>query len=235
MKNRISIGFAALSFVAATLFILLVSAVIGYHAYVKARGVKNANFVAIIVKQALGSIRGGVRTEFSASNASNVFAWWLPLKPATLSSGSAGGKYLAFSVLPNMVAILAAFASFVFVAVKVVKGFKEKATDKAALRLRRGAIFLFGGMVCAMLVGMVRGFVTAETSLLFHVCYLGFIALAITQLGDCKRGNLIVWTIVGLVAVNFLACLPALYGFAAPTGWAKAFGWTAWVNNGFFR
>lgn len=234
-KNRIAFGFAALSFIAATVFIVLISAIGCYHAYVKARDAQNVSFLSMLFRQALGSVRGSVRTEFSAANASNVFAWWLPLKPATLSSGAAGGKYLAFSVLPNMFAVLAAFASFVFVAYKVVKGYVKKESDKETRRLRRGAIVLFSGMVCAMLVGILRAGVTAETSLIFHVCYLGFIALAATQLPKGKIENIAVWTTVGLVAINFVLCLPALYGFAAPAGWAKAFGWTAWVNNGIFR
>lgn len=234
-KSRISIGFAALSFVAATLFLGLFAAVCCHHGYVKARNASDVGFLMIFFKQTVGSLHGYVLTANSAANASNVLAWWLPLKPATLSGGMAGGKYLAFSVLPNMVAVLAAFASFVFVAYKVIKGLVNKDADKETLRLRRGAIVLFSGMVCAMITATVRGGVTAETSLIFHVCYLGVIALAATQIPKGKIGNIALWATVSLVVVNFLLCLPALYGFAVPTGWAKAFGWTAWVNNGFFR
>ncbi|MBQ8343326.1 MAG: hypothetical protein IJY21_04385 [Clostridia bacterium] len=234
-KTRISIGFAALSFVAATAFLILIAAICAYHGYVKARNAGNAGFLTILFKQTVGSLRGYAPTQYSAASASNVLAWWLPLKPSTLSSGFAGGKYLAFSVLPNMVAILAAFVSFIYVAVKVVMGFVKKETDKETLRLRRNAIILLSGMVCAMIMATVRMGVTAEMSLIFHVCYLGFIALAATLLPKGKLGNIVLWGVVGLVAVNFVACLPALYGFAVPMGWAKAFGWTAWVNNGFFR
>lgn len=234
-KNRISIGFAALSFVAATIFILLISAIAGYHAYANARAGEDTGFLSVFFKQTVGSLRGFAETEYATANASNVFAWWLPLKPATLLIGNAGGKYLAFSVVPNMVAILVSLASFAFVAYKVIKGFVTKANDKETLRLRRGAIILFAGMACAMITATVRMGVTAETSLLFHVCYLGFIALAATQLPKGKIGCIALWSVVGLVAVNFALCLPALYGFAVPTGWAKAFGWTAWVNNGIFR
>ena len=234
-KNRIAVGFAALSFVAATIFILLISAVCGYHAYAKARSAGDAGFITVLVKQTLGSLRGVAPTAYSAANASNVLAWWLPLKPATLIASMAGGKYMAFSVVPNMFAILAAFVSFVYVAYKVVNGFVKKEEDKAALRLRRNAIILFSGMVCAMIMATLRMGVTAEMSLLFHVCYLGFIALAAMQLPAGKIGNIALWSVVGLVAINFVLCLPALYGFAVPTGWAKAFGWTAWVNNGIFR
>ena len=209
-KNRISIGFAALSFVAATLFLGLLAAVCCYHGYVKARNASDVGFLTIFFKQTVGSLRGYVLTANSVASVSNVLAWWLPLKPATLSSGMAGGKYLAFSVLPNMVAILAAFASFVFVTYKVVKGFVCKASDKETLRLRRGALVLFSGMVCAMITATVRGGVTAEASLLFHVCYLGFIALAATQLPKGKIGNIALWSVVGLVTVNFVLCLPAL-------------------------
>lgn len=234
-KARLSLGFATLSFVAATVFIALIAAICGYHAYVKAHSAGDVGFLTILFKQTLSSVRGFVPTKYAATNASNAFAWWLPLKPATLSSGAAGGKYLAFSVLPNMIAILAAFVSFVYVAVKVVRGFVNKENDKETLRLRRNAIILFSGMVCAMIMASVRAGVTAETSVLFHVCYLGFIALAATQLPKGKIGNIALWGTVALVAVNFVVCLPALYGFAAPMGWAKAFGWTAWLNNGFFR
>lgn len=234
-KKRISLGFAALSFVAITAFILLIAAFLGYQAYAKSRNANDVNFLAVIIKQSLGSLRGFVRTEFSEANASNVLAWWLPLKPATLSSGAVDGKYLAFSVLPNMVAILAALVSFVYVMLKVVKGLVKKATDKATRRLRRGAILLFAGMICAMGAAILRGGVTAETSLLFHVCYLGFIALAATQLSKCKLGKVALCAVVVLVVANFAVCLPALYGFAAPTGWAKAFGYTAWISNGIFK
>lgn len=234
-KTRISICFAVLSFVAVTLFLLLFAAICGYYGYVKARNASGVGFLTILFKQTVGSLRGFVNTQYSAANASNVFAWFLPLKPATLLSGGADGKYSAFSVLPNMVATLAALVSFVFVAYKVVKGFIRKDNDKATLRLRRSAVVLFAGMVCAMITAAARMGVTAESSVLFHVCYLGFIALAATQLPKGKAGEITLWSVVGLVALNFVLCLPALYGFAAPTGWAKAFGWTAWVNNGFFR
>ena len=234
-KNRIAIGFAALSFVAATVFIILLAAIGGYHAYVKARNAEKVGFLTILFRQAWGSGRGFVTTGYSAMNASNVFAWFLPLKPATLASGAAGGKYLAFSVLPNMVATLAALASFVFVLVKVVLGFVKKASDKESLRQRRGAIILLCGMISAMITASVRMGVTAESSLLFHVCYLGFIALAATQLPKNKIGNIALWSVVSLGAVNFALCLPSLYGFAVSTGWVKAYGWTAWLNNGFFR
>lgn len=234
-KKRISICFAALSFVAVTLFLLLFAAICGYYGYVKARNASNVGFLTILFKQTVGSLRGFVNTQYSAANASNVLAWFLPLKPATLLSGGADGKYLTFSVLPNMVATLAAFLSFVFVACKVAKDFVKKNTDKQALRLRRSAVVLFAGMVCAMITATAHGGVTAESSMLFHVFYLGFIALAATQLPQGKKGNVLLWSVVGLVAINFVLCLPALYGFAAPTGWAKAFGWTAWVNNGLLR
>ena len=234
-KNRISIGFAALSFVAVTVFILLLSAVAGYHAYTNARAGRDTGFLSVFFRQTVGSIRGFAKTKYEVANASNVLAWWLPLKPATLYNANVNGKYLAVSVVPNMFAILAALASFGFVAYKVVKGFVKKETDKQTLRLRRSAIILFSGMVCAMLTATVRSGVTAETSLLFHVCYLGFIALAATQLPKGKISEIALWSVVGLVAVNFVLCLPALYGFAVPTGWAKAFGWTAWLNNGIFR
>jgi hypothetical protein len=40
---------------------------------------------------------------------------------------------------------------------------------------------------------------------------------------------------VGLAAAVFVLTLPALYGFAVPTAWAKAFAWTSFISNGFFR
>ncbi|MBQ9714301.1 MAG: hypothetical protein IJV83_03160 [Clostridia bacterium] len=240
-KNRIALGFAALSFIALTIFTVLISGVISYSAYVKARNAENMGFLTILFKQTVGSVRGFVNTEYLAGNASNVLAWWLPVKPATLYSACACNKYLAVSVIPNAIATYAAFASFVFVAVKVVLGYVKKYNDKQTLRLRRNAIVLFAGMLCAMVTATVRGGVTAETGILFHVFYLGFIALAATQLPapETKKvkllSNVAIWSFVGLVAVNFILSLPAIYGFAAPTGWAKAFGWTAWLNNGFFR
>lgn len=241
-KKRISYGFAALSFVMATLVLILVSGVLCYSAFVKAYDEPDLGFLLVLWRGIAESMNGTMTTDYLASNLSNVFAWFVPAKAATLYSVSAEGEYLAWNVLPNAVATYASLAAFIGVTVKVVIDFVKKNTDKKSLRVRRTYFLLVGAMALAMLAGMVRQNVSAEAGLLFHVFYLGFLPLAATLLPETCKGkkgkilaNIAIWTVVVLVAAVFVLSLPSMYGFAVSANWTKAFGWTAWLNNGFFR
>ena len=241
-KMRISYGFAAVSFGMTTIILLLLASVLAYSACVRAYG--DVTFLSILWKGIKASAHDSGLMLYSATNASNVFAWWLPLKPAALFTGVANvaeGKYVAWHVLPNIVATVGALVAFFGVAVKVILDIVAKKNTKEALRLRRGAIVLFSGMVAAMLAGWAHGNVSALTGLLFQVCYLGFLPLAATLLpaADTKAKNtwytVLKCGIVTLVLAVFVLSLPAMYGFTATTAWAKAFGWISILSNGFFR
>jgi hypothetical protein len=240
-KNRIAYAYLALSFGVLTLVLLMFGAIVCSPAYMKATDGSKAGFLTILVKGLVDSARGTMTTEYLEKNLSNVFAWFLPVKAATLLAGTAAGKYLAWNVLPNAMATYAAFAAFIFATVKVVKSLAKKEGDKQTLRIRRTYFVLVGGMAAALIAGAIRGNVSAETGLLFHVFYLGFLPLAILLLPekDCKKcaliKNVAIWTLVGVIVLTFLLSLPSVYGFSVSKGWANLFGWTAWLNNGFFR
>ena len=166
------------------------------------------------------------------------------MKPATLFTGVTGvasGKYLGWHVLPNIVATAGTLIAFFGVAVKIVLDIVAKNNSKEALRLRRGAIVLFSGMVAAMLAGWAHGNVSAVSGLLFQVLYLGFLPLAATLLPTANTKSEKVWhnvlfgSAVAVVLAVFILSLPALYGYTVTTTGAKVFGWMSILSNGFFR
>lgn len=245
-KTRVSYGFAALSFVMTTALLLLTAAAICLSAYVKAYDAADVGFVTIVWKGLCSSMRSKTLNAYGAANASNVFAWWLPVKAATVYAGVNGvaaGNYLAWNVLPNAIATFASLFAFVGVSIKVVYDLARKNKDKKALRIRRTYILLTAGLLAAMLAGACKFCVTPLYSVLFHTLYLGFLPLAATLLpegGDMTKGKKLlaevgVWSLVVLVAAVFVMSLPSVYGFTTSSTWAKWFGWTGFLSNGYFR
>ena len=237
-KTRISYGFAALSFGVATLLLMLFSAVICYSAYVRAVNKAEVNFLTVLWKGIAASARQNAVTSYAAENAS-VLSWILPFKPATLFTGvvtTGEGEYLGWHVLPNFAVTLCACLAFIGCTVKVVMDFVQKKNDKITLRMRRGYIVLFGGMLLALFAGLIRGNVSAQSGMLFHVFYLGFLPLAATMLPEGKKlVNVGLIALTAVFAVTFALSLPAIYGYAVTAGNAKLFTWMSFVSNGFFK
>ena len=246
-KKRVAVLFAALSFGVGLIVFWLLGAVLAYGGAVKVYD-NPANptlgFVTLVWKGIANGFRASVVTDFTGANVANVFAWLLPLCPATAYVGStADGTYLAWNAQMNAAASLLSFAGLIFTAVQVVRGFVQKSADKRTLRIRRIFFVLLGGVVCAVLAGAVKGNAAALNAGLFSALYVGFIPLACYALtpeqadeNALALGDVLLVVALGAVAVLFVLALPSVYGFAVPKWLANvAFGWTNVLNNGFFR
>ena len=240
-KVRVCYAYAALSFVAGTLLLAFASAVLCYTAFIKVNGNVDKGFASLIWYGLKNSIVGNGFTAYGAENTSNVLTWFLPWKAATLYQKS-GESYLVWSVLPNAALCYACFVALIVTTFTVAKGFVVKAQDKQALRVRRAYFVLLLGLAFSMVAAACKIERSVVNGLLFHVCYVGFLPLAATAFSSIdgkdkksKAFNALLWIIVALAAAVFFVSLPSIYGFGAPTSYAKAFGWTAIVNNGFFR
>lgn len=245
-KNRVCWCFAILSFVLGTLALMILSSVLCYFAYVKAGGSAATGYVKFLADGCLKSVRSGHLYWFASSNGSNVWSWWLPVRAATLYAGVngvGGNEYLAWNVAPNMLLSFLCLAAVIFVTVKVAIGFVQKTEDKKALKLRRTYFILLGGMAATMLMGGLKANVSVIFSLAFQALYLAFLPLTAKAVSDCECGGkgkkialeVIVWSIVVVVAVLFILSLPSVYGFQVSAAWGKSFGWTTFVSNGYFR
>ena len=239
-KNRISYGFASLSFVMGTLFLSFLSAVLCYAAFVKANGNVDLGFGRLLFDGWKNSLFSGAVAPYAAENASNAFSWFLPWKAATLYTGGNGEEYLAWSVLPNAVVCLFSLIALVATTFKVAKDFVVKTQDKKALRVRRAYFILLVGLAVGMIAAACKMHVSVLNAYLFESCYAAFIPFAAVAFSgeNGKKSKLLdiaVWLIVALAVAVFVISIPSAYGFAVPFSYAKAFGWTAIVNNGFFR
>ena len=245
-KNRVAWGFAILSFVMGTAFLVLISSVLCYFAYVKAGGSAATGYIKFVLKGGWKSGRSGRVLWFMDHNATSVWSWWLPIKAATLYVGANGvsdSRYLAWNVAPNMILSFLCLAAVLFITVKVAHGFVKKTEDKKALKLRRTYFILLGGMAAMMIMGGLKANVSAIYSLAFQVLYLAFLPLTAKTVSDCECGGkrkklvmeILTWTIVAAVTIVFLMSLPSVYGFEVSAKWGKCFGWTTFVSNGYFR
>jgi len=242
-KNRISYGFAALSFVVGTLLLILFAGVLCHSAYVRATDNANVNFLAMLWDGVKGSACDNGITSFTAANAS-VLSWLLPYKPATLYTGVAGaaeGTYVGWHVLPNAAVMFASAAAFVVASVKVLADLAKGKADKQALRMRRTYCVLLGGMALAFVAGLVRGNMSALSSLLFHTLYLGFLPLAgmLLPQGESTEEkvliNVALCVVIAVFALIFALSLPALCGYTVTASRVKWFDWLSIFSNGFFK
>ena len=244
-KNRISYGFAALSFLMGTVVLMLLGAIVCYSAFIRANNNIDDGFLVMMWRGLRNSVKGDAFLPFGSSNWSSVWAWWLPVRASTAFTGveSVAGKYIAWNVAPNIFLACLSLVSVVVMTVKVARDFAIQTTDKKALRMRRTYFILLGGMAAAMLAGCLKGQVNGFYSLTFHVLYLAFIPMLFMLLPDGEEvskgmkiiSNVAICLVVLVAVAIFVACLPSIFGFAAPVAWTKWFTWTTFVNNGYFR
>ena len=241
-KNRISYGFAILSFVTGTIVLTFIAAILCYSAFIKTNANIDLGFARLLWYGIKNSLLGNGVLPFATQNASNAFAWFLPWKANTVYTGLNGGsEYLAWSVVTNLVVTCLALAALIFVTVKVARGFATKANDKQTLRIRRGYFILLSGLAAGILMAVCRTHISILNGYLFHVCYVAFLPLAATAIvgedtGAKKKAvDVVLWIIVGLAVAAFVLSVPATYGIAVSSKYAKAFTWTAFASNGLFR
>lgn len=244
-KQRIAYGFATLSFGVGTLFLLFLGGVFGYATLVKVYDASNhsMSFLSLVWTNVIDSATYSYANTYAAASQLLPLAWILPWKAATLYSASTDGSYLAWNAQLNFVACIAALVGFVFVTVKVIAAMVNKQADKKTLRIRRAWIVLLSAMVATMLSALLKGGASLTAGLVFSAAYLAFIPLALITLeegcGGCAKAKwlslVLLYAVLGVTVALFLLSIPSMYGFAVPTAYAKVFGWTSIVNNGFFR
>lgn len=218
-KNRVAYGFAALSFIATTFVLLLVSAVLSYNGVIRVYG-NQTGFAVALWKGIASSFRGRDITSFTGTNASSVFAWWLPLHTAKIYSGVGvlgEMKSISMEVLVVPALRIVCPLAFLGATAKIIFDFVKKDTSKDALRVRRGYFLFLGGLVAATVAGLFVRNVSLVWSFLFNVCYVGFLPLLLTAF-EKKAGfykiacNVLLVTLCIGVLVTFGLSVPAMYG-----------------------
>lgn len=244
-KQRVSYGFAVLSFVMANLILLLISAIICYPAATRANGNQNMSFAMHVLKGGWRSLRSMGATPFGEVNQTSVWAWWLPIKAATIFkgvNGVAAGNYLAWNVMPNAVVSGLSFLAVIGVTIKVSVDIAKGKKDKQTLRLRRRYFILLGGLAAAMLGGCLKLYVTPMFSVFFHIAYTAFLPLAATLV--CEENltktqkvwfEIAKWSAVGISALFFAFSVPSMYGVVISNDYGRALRFICLINNGYIK
>ncbi|MBQ7912555.1 MAG: glycosyltransferase family 39 protein [Clostridia bacterium] len=244
-KQRVAWCYAVLSFVLTSVVLILFAAILCYPAAIRANGNVDVGFIKHVLKGGWHALRGGAAVPFGEANASNVWAWLLPIKSATIYTGVNGvaaNNHLVWNVMPNLVINGLSFLALLGVTVKVAIDVAKGNKDKKALRLRRRYFILLGGLAAAMLGGCLKLYVSPIYSFFFHVIYTAFLPLAATLIpeeGLCKtKGKLLevlIWVIVGGSAAFFFITLPSTWGIVVADGYARIMRFLCLINNGHLR
>lgn len=254
-KSRVSWAFAALSFVLAAFVFMLLSSVITYNAFVKAFDNPtdpSLSYATLFFKGFTAPFHPSNITEYTAVNASNVFAWLMPLKAATVYDPIAelkSSRYLAWNVSMNAAVAVAALVSFAFCSVSVIsEAFSSARSSRMNKRIRRIYLVLLGGAVTSMLAAAFVRNVSVIQSSLFGVFYIGFIPLAvkICQPAEIKIApsgrakvsfaDILSGICIAVFIVFFALSVPSMYGFGLSAKAAeRMFCWMSIFSNGYFR
>ena len=226
-KQKLTIAFGAISVVAGCFLFLLLGGAIGHFSAVRVLDNPADPKLSLwsILLCGIRSAVGGNATQFTAQNATIPLAFLLPLKSATLFEEGAAQK-LAFI---NPVLSIAAIIAFVFVTVCVVQSFIHKERGRQAARLRRGYFVLLTGSALCLLGVCFAENVSVLSALTALPFIFGFIPLACKTLeeGDWKAGavasQVILYVVLGLSAVLFALCVPAVFGATVSANFAKVF------------
>ena len=254
-KSRVSWAFAALSFVLAAFVFMLLASVITYNAFVKAfdnPADPSLSYATLFFKGFTAPFHPSNVTEYTAANASNVFAWLMPLKAATVYDPIAqlkSSRYLAWNVSMNAAVAVVALVSFAFCSVSVISdAFSSARSSRMNKRIRRIYLILLGGAVTSMLAAAFVRNVSVIQSSLFGVFYIGFIPLAVkicqpaeiklTASGRAKVSfaDILSGICIAVFIVFFALSVPGMYGFGISAKAAeRMFCWMSIFSNGYFR
>ena len=254
-KSRVSWAFAALSFVLAAFVFMLLASVITYNAFVKAfdnPADPSLSYATLFFKGFTAPFHPSNVTEYTAANASNVFAWLMPLKAATVYDPIVqlkSSRYLAWNVSMNAAVAVAALVSFAFCSVSVIsEAFSSARSSRMNKRIRRIYLILLGGAVTSMLAAAFVRNVSVIQSSLFGVFYIGFIPLAVkicqpaeiklTASGRAKVSfaDILSGICIAVFIVFFALSVPGMYGFGISAKAAeRMFCWMSIFSNGYFR
>lgn len=166
-KTRVSLCFAALSFIVVTFALILLSAVVCYPAILRTYGSSTGFGTAMWLGVKAGWWNKGVGGRI------NLLKWTV---------GAGASVALRIACIGGLVAFAAATAL-------VVVGFVQKTSDKKTLRVRRAYFLLLGALVTTALSWLVKGGVPAIPSALFMTAYLAFFPLAGAAARALKGGK----------------------------------------------
>ena len=257
-KNKLIYLFFFAAFIIGTVLVTLLSAIPSYYSYVRYYEANPQNptlGIFSLIMRALGdAFTVGNMTSYTAANASNAFGWLIGLKGATLLSATEGSRYLALNVQMNPAIMVTAFVCLLFMTVYAVLylatgGKKGAYGTKYAPRILR-AYAVFGlGVLTSLLSFAFFPNAGAAHSFLFSVFYIGFIPLTVytayvhdkssktSVLGiQMNKTMKVLFALLIVYAVVFILMLPMTFCFPTYTAAARyCFGWTTFVNNGFYR
>lgn len=247
------------AFVLGSFLLIVLSAIPSYSALVNLYDPNPAK-ASVGIFDLLGHMFGDAfsltnATSFAAGNAVNAFGWFIGLKGATLFSATAEGTYIALNAQVNLAMAITALVGFLFLTVYtilyyVTGGQKGAYASKHAPTVLRAYFVLLAGLVSALLPYLFAGQVSAAQSLLFNGFYLAFIPLTFytvsaqdtrerAKLFGRIRMNTAKWVLFWLLAVYaviFVLSLPMTFCIPLPAAAAAGmFGWTTFVNNGWYR
>ena len=244
-KQRVALCYAVLSFVMASVILILFGAIVSYPAAIRANGNVDMGFIRHVLKGGWHALRGGAAAPFGAANDSNVWAWLLPIKSATIYTGVNGvaaGKHIIWNVMPNLAINGLSFVALLGVTVKVAMDIAKSKKDKKALRLRRRYFILLGGLAAAMLGGCLKLYATPVYALFFSVVYTAFLPLAATLVAEEELTKVkkilfesALWVILAGSAVFFFVTLPSTYGLVISDTYARLMRLICLINNGHLR
>lgn len=256
-KNKLTYLLFVLGFVVASLVVVMLAALPSYFAYVKLYDPNPANASVGIFSLVGRAIRDAFAldnlTAYTAANASSAFGWLIALKGATLFSAH-GDMYVALNAQLNIGMALTALVSVLFMTVYAIlyaaTGGKngQYGTEHSPLILRAYLVLMLG-LVASLLQYAFLGNASAAHGYMFDMFYIAFIPLmfctvylhdgstAKQVLGIRMNSSVKVMTgLVAVYAVIFLLSVPMAFCIPLPPLAASiCFGWTSFLNNGFYR
>ena len=247
-----------LGFIVATLAVVMLAALPSYYAYVNLYDPNPANASTGIFSLVGSAIRDAFTlnnaTAYTAANASTAFGWLIALKGATLFSAHGDSVYIALNAQLNIGMAITALVSVLFMTVYAIlyaatggkKG--QYGTEHSPLVLRAYLVLMLG-LVTSLLQYAFLGNVSAAYGYLFNAFYIAFIPLMFCTvylhdgskvkkvLGIPMNSTAKIMTaLVAVYAVIFLLSVPMTFCIPVPPLAASVcFGWTTFLNNGFYR
>lgn len=252
---RVSVGLFLAGFVAFTVLLMAISALITYPVYARyyvAAG-DQANFMTLFLKGFSQCFVVGDFTQYSLDNYITPWSWLISLRGATMWNVSQTVDSVERTAMWNaqgntILCVVAAF-SLVFSACYVVfggvlclRGNKNYKSDKRYKNALRAFVILFWGALFSLVPYLNAGEgVSAENGYLFQTFYLGFIALFFYILETLekpaekkrKKSDVALMAILGLALVYVVFTSPMCFGFMISETAAKVmYNWAGILGNG---
>lgn len=256
-QNRLTYLLFFLAFVVVTLAVLMLATLPSYLTYVnlydpnpESASVGIFSLVGSAIKDAFSLDNA---TLFSAGNSVNAFGWFLALKGATLFFASED-VYCALNAQLNIAMALTALVGVLFMTVYAILyaatgGKKGQYATEHSAHILRIYLVLILGLLSSLLQYAFIGGASAAHGFLFDLFYTSFIPLMfytayVHDSGEKKvicgiRMNStakVMAVLCTVYALIFLLSLPMYFSIPVyPLAASICFGWTSFMNNGFYR